>query len=69
MYASVPRADENRRGKKPAESNKKEKTSCLEHVLRRNYLQLRIIEKKVEGKRGRGRRKVGMLDDVRNERG
>ena len=40
----------------------KRKTSWSEHILRIMCLQVRIIEGKVEGKRGR-RRKVGVLDD------
>ena len=46
----------------------KRKTSSLRHVLHRNCLQLRITEEKMEGKRGRGRRKFGIFDDIRNVR-
>ena len=39
------------------------------HVLRRICLLLRTKEGKVEGKRVLGRRKAGMLDDVKKTKG
>ena len=43
------------------------KTSWLGHILCRNCAQLRIVEGKAEGERGWGRRKVGLLDDIKME--
>ncbi|KAI5721796.1 hypothetical protein M8J77_025821 [Diaphorina citri] len=43
---------------------KKRKANWLGHILRRDCIQRRIMEDKIEGKRGRGRRKFGMLSDI-----
>ena len=47
---------------KPLKVITKRKISWLCHILRRNCLQLTIVE----GKRERRRRNVRMLDDIRN---
>ncbi|KAL1454414.1 hypothetical protein WDU94_010673, partial [Cyamophila willieti] len=47
---------------------RKRKTSWLGHILRRDYLQRRIMEEKIEGRRSRGRKKFGMLTDILKER-
>ena len=38
------------------------------HILPKSCLQIRIAEEKLEGKRGLGRRKVKVIDEIRNER-
>ena len=40
---------------------RKRKTSCLERILSRNCIESRIIEEKVKGRGGRGRRKIGSV--------
>ncbi|KAI5738261.1 hypothetical protein M8J77_004739 [Diaphorina citri] len=47
---------------------RKRKTSWLGHILRRNCLQRRIMEGKIEGKRGRGRMRFGLISDVKRGR-
>ena len=54
--------------KKLLDTIRRRKRNWLGHILRRNCLQLRIIEGKIEGKRGRGRKRIGMLDDVKEGR-
>ncbi|KAL1446126.1 hypothetical protein WDU94_014018 [Cyamophila willieti] len=43
---------------------KKRKGSWIGHILRRDCLQRRVMEGKIEGTRSRGRRKFGMLTDI-----
>lgn len=38
------------------------------HILQRNHLQLRIIGRKIQKKRGRRRRRTSMLDDIKKGR-
>uniref|UniRef100_A0A8D8WBD0 Endonuclease-reverse transcriptase n=1 Tax=Cacopsylla melanoneura TaxID=428564 RepID=A0A8D8WBD0_9HEMI len=47
---------------------KDRKRNWLGHILRRDYLQRRIMEGKLEGRRPRGRRRFGMLTDMLNGR-
>lgn len=60
--------DENRRGKETAESKKK--NSLVESPnlkIHKNCMQLRIAERKVEEKMGRGKRKMTLFDDIKTE--
>lgn len=43
---------------------KKRDKEGLGHILRRDYIQRRIMEGKMEGIRSRGRRKFGILTDI-----
>ncbi|KAI5728919.1 hypothetical protein M8J77_006673 [Diaphorina citri] len=43
---------------------KKRKRSWLGHILRRDCIQRRIMEGRIEGTRSRGRKKFGMLTDI-----
>uniref|UniRef100_A0A8D8S857 Endonuclease-reverse transcriptase n=1 Tax=Cacopsylla melanoneura TaxID=428564 RepID=A0A8D8S857_9HEMI len=47
---------------------KDRKRNWLGHILRRDCLQRRIMEGKLEGRRPRGRRRFGMLTDMLNGR-
>lgn len=47
---------------------RKRKRNWLGHILRRDCLQRRIMEGKIEGKKSRGRPKFGMITDVKRGR-
>ena len=47
---------------------RKRKINWLGHILRRDCLQRRVMEGKIEGKKGRGRGRMGMLSDIRKGR-
>ena len=68
LYSETQCIDENRRTGKLLRVIRNTKTYWLGQIFYRNCLQLSIIDWKVEGMRGWGRRKVEMLDDVRNRR-
>ena len=40
------------------------KKNWIGHVLRGEGLMLEVMEGRMEGKRGRGRKRIGMLDDL-----
>ena len=40
------------------------KKKWIGHVVRGKNLMLHVIEARMEGKRGRGRKRIGMLDDL-----
>ena len=50
------------------ETIRKRKISWLGHILRRNSLQRRVIEGKIEGRKRRVRRRFGMPTDVKQGR-
>ena len=50
------------------ETIRKRKRNWLGHILRRDCLQRRVMEGKIEGKRGRGRIKLGMISDMKRGR-
>ena len=43
------------------------KKNWMGHVLRGNGLMLEVMEARMEGKRGRGRKRIGMLQDLIEE--
>ena len=43
------------------------KKNWIGHILRGNGLMLEVMEGRMEGKRGRGRRRLGMLDELMDE--
>ena len=42
----------------------RKKKNCIGHIMRGDGLMKEVVEGKIEGKRGRGRKRVGMIDEL-----